>query len=78
AVGKGAYEMAYSQQENALWLSTPHSRKLAKGGVVYRHDPVTLEVTQANHNDIKPFGATINNTTQTLWFGKTVNSAFTA
>ncbi|HCU4832592.1 TPA: YncE family protein [Escherichia coli] len=78
AVGKGAYEMAYSQQENALWLATSQSRKLDKGGVVYRLDPVTLEVTQANHNDLKPFGATINNTTQTLWFGNTVNSAVTA
>lgn len=78
AVGKGAYEMAYSQQENALWLATSQSRKLDKGGVVYRIDPVTLEVTQAIHNDLKPFGATINNTTQTLWFGNTVNSAVTA
>ena len=78
AVGKGAYEMAYSQQENALWLATAQSRKLDKGGVVYRLDPVTLEVTQAIHNDLKPFGATINNTTQTLWFGNTVNSAVTA
>lgn len=78
AVGKGAYEMAYSQQENALWLATSQSRKLNKGGVVYRLDPVTLEVTQAIHNDLKPFGATINNTTQTLWFGNTVNSAVTA
>ena len=78
AVGKGAYEMAYSQQENALWLATSQSRKLDKGGVVYRLDPVTLEVTQAIHNDLKPFGATINNTTQTLWFGNTVNSALTA
>ncbi|EFE0489266.1 YncE family protein [Escherichia coli] len=78
AVGKGAYEMAYSQQENALWLATSQSRKLDKGGVVYRFDPVTLEVTQAIHNDLKPFGATINNTTQTLWFGNTVNSAVTA
>ncbi len=77
AVGKGAYEMAYSQQENALWLATSQSRKLDKGGVVYRLDPVTLEVTQAIHNDLKPFGATINNTTQTLWFGNTVNSAVT-
>mgnify|MGYP001700458452 CR=1 FL=1 len=41
AVGKGAYEMAYSQQENALWLATSQSRKLDKGGVVYRLDPVT-------------------------------------
>ncbi|MEJ1456796.1 YncE family protein [Escherichia coli] len=78
AVGKGAYEMAYSQQENALWLATSQSRKLDKGGVIYRLDPVTLEVTQAIHNDLKPFGATINNTTQTLWFGNTVNSAVTA
>ncbi|EHL7283680.1 YncE family protein [Escherichia coli] len=78
AVGKGAYEMAYSQQEKALWLATSQSRKLDKGGVVYRLDPVTLEVTQAIHNDLKPFGATINNTTQTLWFGNTVNSAVTA
>ncbi|EHJ7971793.1 YncE family protein [Escherichia coli] len=78
AVGKGAYEMAYSQQENALWLATSQSRKLDKGGVVYRLDPVTLEVTQAIHNDLRPFGATINNTTQTLWFGNTVNSAVTA
>ncbi|MDS1244817.1 YncE family protein [Escherichia coli] len=78
AVGKGAYEMAYSQQENALWLATSQSSKLDKGGVVYRLDPVTLEVTQAIHNDLKPFGATINNTTQTLWFGNTVNSAVTA
>lgn len=78
AVGKGAYEMAYSQQENALWLATSQSRKLDKGGVVYRLDPVTLEVTQEIHNDLKPFGATINNTTQTLWFGNTVNSAVTA
>ena len=78
AVGKGAYEMAYSQQENALWIATSQSRKLDKGGVVYRLDAVTLEVTQAIHNDLKPFGATINNTTQTLWFGNTVNSAVTA
>lgn len=77
-VGKGAYEMAYSQQENALWLATSQSRKQDKGGVVYRLDPVTLEVTQAIHNDLKPFGATINNATQTLWFGNTVNSAVTA
>lgn len=77
-VGKGAYEMAYSQQENALWLATSQSRKLDKGGIVYRLDPVTLDVTQIIHNDLKPFGATINNATQTLWFGNTVSSAVTA
>lgn len=78
AVGKGAYEMAFSQQENALWLATSQSRKLDKGGVVYRLDPVTLEITQAIHSDLKPFGATINTRTQTLWFGNTTNGAVTA
>lgn len=78
AVGKGAYEMAVSQQENALWVATTQSRKTDKGGVVYRLDPVTLDVTQAIHNDLKPFGATINSKTQTLWFGNTTNSAVTA
>ena len=50
--------------------------KTDKGGVVYRLDPVTLEVTQAIHNDLKPFGATIDNATQTLWFGNTVTSGW--
>ncbi|HFZ8993417.1 TPA: YncE family protein [Citrobacter freundii] len=77
-VAKGAYEMAWSQQDNALWLATSQSRKTDKGGVVYRLDPVTLEVTLAVHNDLKPFGATINNATQTLWIGNTVNGAVTA
>ncbi|MGP3591897.1 7-bladed beta-propeller protein YncE [Vagococcus sp. WN89Y] len=78
AVGKGAYEMAFSQQENALWLATSQSRKMDKGGVVYRLDPVTLEITQAIHSDLKPFGATINARTQTLWFGNTTDGAVTA
>nr|WP_318381679.1 YncE family protein [uncultured Enterobacter sp.] len=77
-VGKGAYEMAFSQQENALWLATSQSRKTDKGGVVYRLDPITLNVTQAIHSDLKPFGAAINTKTQTLWFGNTTNSAVTA
>jgi DNA-binding beta-propeller fold protein YncE len=50
--------MAVSQQENALWVATSQSRKTDKGGVVYRLDPVTLDVTQAIHSDLKPFGAT--------------------
>lgn len=78
AVGKGAYEMAYSQQENALWVATSQSRSLDKGGIVYRLDPTTLEVTQIIHNDLKPFGATIDNATQTLWFGNTTDSTVTA
>lgn len=78
AVGKGAYEMAFSQQENALWLATAQSRKTDKGGVVYRLDPATLAITQSIHSDLKPFGAAINTRTQTLWFGNTTNGSVTA
>ena len=35
-------------------------------------------MTQVIHNDLKPFGATINNATQTLWFGNTTDSTVTA
>ncbi|KNC92766.1 YncE family protein [Trabulsiella odontotermitis] len=78
AVGKGAYEMAYSQQENALWVATSQSRKTDKGGVIYRLDPQSLDVTQVIHNDVKPFGAAFNSQTRTLWFGNTINGAVTA
>ncbi|WP_442995989.1 MULTISPECIES: 7-bladed beta-propeller protein YncE [unclassified Serratia (in: enterobacteria)] len=77
-VGKGAYELVYSQGENALYLATSQSRKLDKGGVVYRLDPNTLDITQVIHNDIKPFGAAINGKTDTLFFGNTVNNSVTA
>ncbi|WP_413739409.1 YncE family protein [Sodalis sp. RH14] len=77
-VGKGAYEMAYSTQGDALYLATSQSRKLDKGGVVYRLDPATLDITQIIHNDIKPFGAAINTKTDTLYFGNTVDGAVTA
>lgn len=78
AVGKGVYEMAVSQPENALWVATSQSRKTDKGGVVYRLDPQTLEITQTIHSDLKPFGATLDPQTQTLWFGNTINGSITA
>ncbi|CAM3996508.1 YncE family protein [Pluralibacter gergoviae] len=77
-VGKGAYEMAIGQQENALWVATSQSRKTDKGGVVYRLDPATLAITQIIHSDLKPFGATLDNQSQVLWFGNTLNGSVTA
>lgn len=77
-VAKGAYEMAYSPSQQALYVATSGSRQRDKGGVVYRLDPQTLAVTQAIHNDLKPFGAAINNKTDTLFIGNTLNGAVTA
>ncbi|WP_312074254.1 YncE family protein [Atlantibacter sp.] len=77
-IDKGAYEMAYSPTEQALYVATSLSRSLDKGGIVYKLDPATLEVKQRIHNNLKPFGAAVNTKTNTLWFGNTVNSAVTA
>ncbi len=67
--------MAYSQQENALWVATSlESFAGQRRGGIYRLDPTTLDVTQIIHNDLKPFGAAINHATGTLWFGNTVDS----
>ena len=77
-VGKGAYEMAVTGEPSALYVATSQSRKLDKGGVVYRLDPATLEITQAIHNNLKPFGMAANHITSTLFLGNTTNSAVTA
>lgn len=78
AVGKGAYEMAYSPNENALYLATSQSRKLDSGGIIYRLDPQTLDIKQLIHNDIKPFGAAINAQNDTLYFSNTTSQTVTA
>lgn len=77
-VGKGAYELVYSQGDNSLYVATSQSRSLDKGGIVYRLDPQTLNITQIIHNDAKPFGATINSQTGVLYFTNTTNNALTA
>ncbi len=77
-VAKGIYEMAYSTSQKALYVAASQSRQTDKGGVVYRLDPQTLAITQAIHNDLKPFGTAINNKTDTLFAGNTLNSAVTA
>lgn len=77
-VGKGVYEMAYSQESNALWVATSQSRSQDKGGVIYRLDPDTLDVNLRIFNDYKPFGAAIDRKHNTVWFGNTVNSTVTA
>lgn len=77
-VGKGAYEMAITGEPPALYVATSQSRKLDKGGVVYRLDPASLEITQAIHTNLKPFGMAVNHTTGTLFIGNTTSSALTA
>ncbi|TPG63153.1 YncE family protein [Ewingella americana] len=76
-VSKGAYELVYDSPQ-ALYVATSGSRKLDKGGVLYRLDPATLNITQTIKNELKPFGLAMNKKTGTLFLGNTVNSAITA
>ncbi|WP_414060537.1 YncE family protein [Rahnella inusitata] len=76
-VSKGAYELVYRSPQ-ALYLATSGSRKLDKGGALYRIDPTTLSITQTIPNELKPFGLAMNKKTDTLFLGNTVNSAITA
>ncbi len=76
-VSKGAYELVYDSPQ-ALYVATSGSRKLDKGGALYRLDPATLNITQTIKNELKPFGLAMNKKTGTLFLGNTINSAITA
>lgn len=73
-VGKGVYEMVYSQQENVLWVVILQSCLLDKGGVVYCFDFIIFDVMQIIYNDLKLFGVIINYVIGMLWFGNIVDS----
>ena len=76
-LSKGVYELAVNPQDSSVWVASSQGAKTDKGGIVYQLEPSTLEPTLVVHNDFKPFGVAINNQTQTLWLGNTVNSALT-
>ncbi|KAB1824571.1 YncE family protein, partial [Klebsiella pneumoniae] len=54
AVGNGAYDIAYSQQENARWCATSQSRSLDNGGVCVRLDPTTAHMHAKIKKKTKP------------------------
>ena len=76
-ISKGAYELAVSQKDNALFLATAQSSD-GKGGTVFRLDPQSLAVKQSINTELKTFGAAINPQTNILYFGNTVNGSVTA
>mgnify|MGYP001163280871 CR=1 FL=1 len=76
-IGKGAYELAVSQKDNALFLATAQNTD-GKGGTVFRLDPQDLAVKQSINTELKTFGAAINPQTNILYFGNTVNGSLTS
>lgn len=76
-VGKGVYELAYSADQHALFVSSSQGRQ-EKTGMVYRLDPVSLAVSQSITTPLKPFGMALNNKTNTVFVGNTTSSAVTS
>jgi len=76
-VSKGAYELAFSPSDNALFLAATQGND-AQGGAVFRLDPQNLTVKQTIPTELKSFGAAINPQTNVLYIGNTVSSALTA
>ncbi|WP_240155466.1 7-bladed beta-propeller protein YncE [Candidatus Pantoea multigeneris] len=76
-VGQGAYELAFSNTNNALYVATSNGRGEG-GGVVYRLGAQDLAVQGKIPTELKTFGAAINNQTNVLYVGNTLNSAVTS
>ncbi|RPE04684.1 YncE family protein [Candidatus Pantoea deserta] len=76
-ISKGAYELAFSSRDNALFLAASQGND-AQGGAVFRLDPHSLAITQTIPTELKNFGAAINPQTNVLYIGNTVNGALTA
>lgn len=77
-VSKGAYEMAFSPADNALYLASAQNTAYQEGGTVWRLDAQSLAVKQAIGTERKAFGAAIDPETNILYVGNTVNGAVTA
>ena len=78
AIAKGAYELAYSNSDNALFLASAKSTTSENGGTVYRLDPQDLAVKQTINTDLPVFAAAINQKTNVLYLGNTRDAALTA
>jgi len=78
AIAKGAYELAYSNSDNALFLASAKSTTSENGGTVYRLDPQNLAVKQTINTDLPVFAAAINQKTNVLYLGNTRDAALTA
>lgn len=74
----GVYELVYSPVTGALYAATAQSITGVKGGVIYKLDPRTLEVTGQTHTDLKNFGAATNPAGDTLYVTNSLSSGISA
>lgn len=77
-LSEGVYEMAFSQQNGALYVATAQGFKDVQGGVVYKLDPVSLKTTGQAHTDLKNFGAVMDPQGKTLYVTNSLDGGISA
>ncbi len=79
-VARGLYELVFSPSQQAIYVAATDGfdDEEGKGGSIYRLNSQTLEVEDAIAMDQKPFGLALNEKTQTLFVGHTLDQSVTA
>ena len=77
-IARGVYEAIYSPANQSVYLASSESIPGVKGGIVYKLDPNTLEVTGKTHTDKKNFGLAIIPAGDTLYVGNSLQSSISA
>ncbi|GHC15025.1 hypothetical protein GCM10010082_01790 [Kushneria pakistanensis] len=81
-VAKGLYELVFSPSQQAIYVAATDGfgkgESDNQGGSIYRLNSQTLEVEDAIALDQKPFGLALNEKTQTLFVGHTLDQSVTA
>lgn len=77
-VGVGIYEMAYSKQNDSLYVASSQDSRLDIGGIVYRIEPKSLLINQVIHTELGSYALGIDNSRNVLYVGNTTDGAITA
>jgi DNA-binding beta-propeller fold protein YncE len=77
-IARGVYEVIYSPVNQSVYVASSEAIAGVEGGVVYKLDPQTLEVTGKTDTDKKDFGLAINPSGDTLYVGHSLQSSISA
>lgn len=71
----GVYQVAYSPADQSLYVASAESIPGVRGGVIYKLDPMSLDVTGAIYTDEGNFGLAVNTTGDTLYVTNSIAAA---
>jgi DNA-binding beta-propeller fold protein YncE len=71
----GVYQVAYSPFDQSLYVASAESIPGVRGGVIYKLDPITLDVKGVIYTDESNFGLAVNATGDTLYVTNSLAAA---